>query len=288
MTQHFNFIYEALNGASSFLRDKGREEIAARLLVQHVLKKSYTELLVSMHDEIEEEDCRTYWQMVESHAQGMPIQYIIGEEEFYGRTFQVNESVLIPRPETEELILEATKRIKRLFGAQPTIKLADIGTGSGAIAITMKKEIPTLQVTATDISSDALKVAKKNAKLLNAEIHFEEGDLTVPISQQKWQVVLSNPPYIAYEEAAEMSEVVLEHEPHTALFAEDDGLALYKRLAKNLPSLMTKPSFIGVEIGYAQGPAVAALFKENFPQANVEIIKDINGKNRMVFCEIDE
>ncbi|MGM9968633.1 MAG: peptide chain release factor N(5)-glutamine methyltransferase [Rummeliibacillus sp.] len=288
MTQHFNFIYEALNGASSFLRDKGREEIAARLLLQHVLKKSYTELLVSMHDEIEEEDCRTYWQMVESHAQGMPIQYIIGEEEFYGRTFQVNESVLIPRPETEELILEATKRIKRLFGAQPTIKLADIGTGSGAIAITMKKEIPTLQVTATDISSDALKVAKKNAKLLNAEIHFEEGDLTVPISQQKWQVVLSNPPYIAYEEAAEMSEVVLEHEPHTALFAEDDGLALYKRLAKNLPSLMTKPSFIGVEIGYAQGPAVAALFKENFPQANVEIIKDINGKNRMVFCEIDE
>lgn len=288
MTQHFNFIYEALNGASSFLRDKGREEIAARLLLQHVLKKSYTELLVGMHDEIEEEDCRTYWQMVESHAQGMPIQYIIGEEEFYGRTFQVNESVLIPRPETEELILEATKRIKRLFGAQPTIKLADIGTGSGAIAITMKKEIPTLQVTATDISSDALKVAKKNAKLLNAEIHFEEGDLTVPISQQKWQVVLSNPPYIAYEEAAEMSEVVLEHEPHTALFAEDDGLALYKRLAKNLPSLMTKPSFIGVEIGYAQGPAVAALFKENFPQANVEIIKDINGKNRMVFCEIDE
>lgn len=281
-------IFEALNGASSFLRDKGREEIAARLLLQHVLKKSYTELLVSMHDEIEEEDCRTYWQMVESHAQGMPIQYIIGEEEFYGRTFQVNESVLIPRPETEELILEATKRIKRLFGAQPTIKLADIGTGSGAIAITMKKEIPTLQVTATDISSDALKVAKKNAKLLNAEIHFEEGDLTVPISQQKWQVVLSNPPYIAYEEAAEMSEVVLEHEPHTALFAEDDGLALYKRLAKNLPSLMTKPSFIGVEIGYAQGPAVAALFKENFPQANVEIIKDINGKNRMVFCEIDE
>ena len=209
-------------------------------------------------------------------------------DKFYGRTFQVNESVLIPRPETEELILEATKRIKRLFGAQPTIKLADIGTGSGAIAITMKKEIPTLQVTATDISSDALKVAKKNAKLLNAEIHFEEGDLTVPISQQKWQVVLSNPPYIAYEEAAEMSEVVLEHEPHTALFAEDDGLALYKRLAKNLPSLMTKPSFIGVEIGYAQGPAVAALFKENFPQANVEIIKDINGKNRMVFCEIDE
>lgn len=288
MTQHFKFIYEALNGASSFLQDNGREEIAARLLLQHVLKKSYTELLVSMHDKISEDEVRTFWEMVESHAKGMPIQYIIGEEEFYGRTFQVNGSVLIPRPETEELILETTKRIKRIFGAQPTIQLADIGTGSGAIAITMKKEIPTLQVTATDISSDALEVAKKNAKLLNAEIHFEEGDLTEPIEQQKWQVVLSNPPYIAYEEAAEMSEVVLEHEPHTALFAEEDGLALYKRLAENLPNLMMKPSFIGVEIGYAQGTAVAALFKESFPQAKVEVVKDMNGKNRMVFCEIVE
>lgn len=288
MTQHFNFIYEALNGASSFLLDNGREEIAARLLLQHVLKKSHTELLVSMHDEISEDESRTFWKMVESHAKGMPIQYIIGEEEFYGRMFQVNESVLIPRPETEELILESTKRIKRIFGAQPTIQLADIGTGSGAIAITMKKEIPTLQVTATDISSNALEVAKNNAKLLNAEILFEEGDLTEPIEQQKWQVVLSNPPYIAYDEATEMSEVVLEHEPHTALFAEEDGLALYKRLAKNLPNLMTKPSFIGVEIGYAQGPAVAALFKESFPQAKIEVVKDMNGKNRMVFCEIVE
>ncbi|WP_397537039.1 peptide chain release factor N(5)-glutamine methyltransferase [Rummeliibacillus pycnus] len=288
MTQQFNFVYEALNGASSFLRDNGREEVAARLLLQHVLKKSYTDLLTSMRDEITENDCEAFWKMLESHAKGMPIQYIIGEEEFYGRPFKVNESVLIPRPETEELIVEATKRIKLIFGDKPTIQLADIGTGSGAIAITMKKEIPSLNVTATDISTAALNVAMKNAETLKATIHFEEGDLTAPIEQQKWQVVLSNPPYIAYDEAKEMSEVVLDHEPHTALFAEEEGLALYKRLAKNLPNLMTKPSFIGVEIGYAQGPAVATLFKESFPQAKIDILQDINGKNRMVFCELGE
>lgn len=288
MTQHFNFVYEALNGASSFFRENGREEVAARLLLQHVLKKSYTDLLTSMRDKISEDDCEAFWQMVESHAKGMPIQYIIGKEEFYGRTFMVNESVLIPRPETEELIVEASKRIKRIFGDQPNIQLADIGTGSGAIAITLKKEIPSLHVTATDISPAALKVAKTNAAKLEADIHFEEGDLTAPIEQQKWHVVLSNPPYIAYDEAKEMSVVVLEHEPHTALFADEDGLALYKRLAMNLPNLMTKPSFIGVEIGYAQGPAVAELFKESFPQAKIDILKDINGKNRMVFCEMGE
>lgn len=288
MTQRFNYIYEALNGASSFLRDNGREEVAARLLLQHVLKKSYTGLLTSMHDPISENDCEVFWNMVEAHVKGMPVQYLIGEEEFYGRTFIVNESVLIPRPETEELILEATKRIKSIFGDQPKIQLVDIGTGSGAIAITMKKEIPSLTVTATDISKEALMVAQKNADKLKAEICFKQGDLTAPIEDQKWQVVLSNPPYIAFDEAKEMSEVVLEHEPHTALFAEEDGLALYKKLAKNLPNLMRKPSFIGVEIGYQQGPAVAQLFKESFPQAKVDILQDMNGKNRMVFCELGE
>ncbi|MGX9133133.1 peptide chain release factor N(5)-glutamine methyltransferase [Rummeliibacillus sp. JY-2-4R] len=288
MTQHFKYIYEALNGASSFLLDNGREEVAARILLQHVLNKSYTDLLTSMREPISKEDSEAFWQMVESHAKGMPVQYITGSEEFYGRTFTVNESVLIPRPETEELIVETTKRIKRIFGESSDLNLADIGTGSGAIAITMKKEMPSLNVTATDISLDALNVAKKNAELLNADIDFVEGDLTTPIENQKWQVVLSNPPYIALDEAKEMSEVVLEHEPHTALFAEEDGLALYKKLARNLPNLMTKPSFIGVEIGYAQGPAVAALFKESFPQAQIDILQDINGKNRMVFCELGE
>ncbi|MCM3315215.1 peptide chain release factor N(5)-glutamine methyltransferase [Rummeliibacillus stabekisii] len=287
MTQPFKYIYEALNGASSFLREHGREEIAARLLLQHALNKSHTELLISMREPLTAEQNQSYWQMVESHAKGTPIQYITGSEEFYGRTFTVDPSVLIPRPETEELVEEALKRAHRIFEDGAEIKLADIGTGSGAIAVTMKKEMPVLEVTATDISSQALQVAKNNAKRLSAEVCFVQGDLTEPIAQHKWQIVLSNPPYIAYQETEDMSEVVLDHEPHTALFAEENGLALYRKLAETLPSIMAKPSFIGLEIGYKQGPAVVQLFKDSFPDAKVELLKDINSNDRMVFCEIN-
>ncbi|WP_325166678.1 peptide chain release factor N(5)-glutamine methyltransferase [Viridibacillus soli] len=281
-------VFEALNRASSFLQDNGREEHAARLLLQHLLNTSYTGLLLAMQDEMTEVQWENYFEMIEEHIKGRPVQYITGEEEFYGRTFKVDKSVLIPRPETEELIVEALKRIESLFPARERIRLADIGTGSGAIAITMKKEAPQATVIATDISPVALTTAKYNAKQLDAEIDFREGDLTAPIVEEKWDVVLSNPPYIAFDEAKEMSDVVLEHEPHSALFAEESGLALYRKLAEKLPPLMKKTSFIGVEIGYTQGEAVAEFFKKSFPQAKVKIVKDINKKDRMIFCEICE
>ncbi|MEK5484017.1 peptide chain release factor N(5)-glutamine methyltransferase [Viridibacillus sp. FSL R5-0888] len=281
-------VFEALNRASSFLQENGREEGAARLLLQHALNTSYTGLMIIMRDEMTEAQWENYFNMIEEHKSGRPIQYITGSEEFYGRTFKVDESVLIPRPETEELIVEALKRIKKLFSPTSSIQIADIGTGSGAIAITMKKEVPQATVIATDISLAALTTAKNNANQLDAEITFREGDLTAPLVHEQWDVVLSNPPYIAFDEAKEMSDIVLEHEPHSALFAEESGLALYRKLAEDLPPLMKTPSFIGVEIGYKQGKAVAGFFKEKFPQAKVEIVKDINQKDRMIFCEIIE
>jgi len=141
---------------------------------------------------------------------------------------------------------------------------------------------------ATDISPRALATAKKNASNLGANIEFAEGDLTEPLQQEKWDVVLSNPPYIAYEEAKEMSEVVLEHEPHSALFAEENGLILYRKLAEQLPPLMNRPGLIVVEIGYTQGEIVKSYFEQNFQNANISILKDINGKNRIVFCRLHE
>ena len=239
------------------------------------------------HDELSEEQLELFLSYVEEHAKGRPVQYITGREEFYGREFLVDESVLIPRPETEELVVCAMDHCRQLFGNRQ-VKLADIGTGSGAIAITMKKEMPQAQVTATDISPAALQTAKKNAEALQAEIDFRLGDLTEPIHTEKWDVVLSNPPYIAFDEKSEMSEVVLDHEPHSALFAEEEGLILYRKLAESLPKLMNKPGFIAVEIGYKQGTAVKRLFEQAFPQAVVEVVKDINGKNRIVFCKIVE
>lgn len=283
-----NNVFEVLQRASSFLSLHGREETAARLLLQHVLQTNYSGLMMQMQEQVSEESIATFEKMLQMHANGTPIQYITGVEEFYGRTFQVDESVLIPRPETEELIVGAIARIEKLFGEGDSIKLADIGTGSGAIAVTMKLECPQLAVTATDISAQALATASKNAEQLEASVDFRLGDLTEPIAYEKWDVVLSNPPYIAFQEAEEMSLVVLEHEPHTALFAEEDGLILYRKLAEQLPALMNSRALIGVEIGYTQGKAVADFFQQHFSHAKVEIVQDINGKDRMVFCVIDE
>jgi release factor glutamine methyltransferase len=131
-------------------------------------------------------------------------------------------------------------------------------------------------------------MAKRNAESLGAEVHFKQGDLSKPIAHQKWDVVLSNPPYIAFEEAETLSDSVYEYEPHSALFAEEQGLYLYKRLSEELPSLMNKPGLIGLEIGHEQGPTVQEFFQLAFPKAKVDIVKDINGKNRMIFCEISE
>ena len=281
-------ILEALNGASSFLVENGREGNAARLLLQNVLQTNYSGLMMRMHEALTEEQQDKFRHFIEQHVKGIPVQYITGEEEFYGRIFSVDESVLIPRPETEELIVGTMTRMEKLFGKHAKLKLADIGTGSGAIAITMKSEWPQAIVTATDLSEIALQTAQKNAEQLQVNITFKLGDLTAPIADEKWDVVLSNPPYIAFSELEDMSDVVVDHEPHSALFAEEDGLILYRKLAEQLPLLMNKPALIGVEIGYSQGQAVAEMFKASFPQAHVSVVKDINGKERMVFCEISE
>lgn len=276
---------EVLHWASSFLVEHGREETAARLLLQHVTQTTYSSLMMAMHDPIEPQLVEKFTQMVHAHAQGRPVQYITGVEEFYGRIFEVDESVLIPRPETEELIVSALQRMKKLFG-QRDIRLADIGTGSGAIAVTMKLEAPQAQVVATDISAAALATAQKNATTLQANIDCRLGDLTAPLIGETWDVILSNPPYIAFSDIEDMSEVVTQHEPHSALFADEDGLVLYRKLAQQAATLMKPTALIGVEIGYTQGQQVASFFKQYFPQAAVEIVKDINGKDRMVFCEI--
>lgn len=287
MSKHNTYL-EALNWASSFLAEHGREENAARLLLQHLLGTNYSGLMMRMHEKMSEEQFNTFHQMIEQHKKGKPVQYITGQEEFYGRIFTVDESVLIPRPETEELIVGTLERMRKLFLNDAPLSFVDIGTGSGAIAVTMKLEKPELNVVATDLSVEALQTAKKNAEVLHADITFLQGDLTEPIRDQKFDIVLSNPPYIAYEEMNEMSDVVTEHEPHSALFADEDGLRLYRQLSEQLPSIMKKPGLIGLEIGYKQGEKVADYFKQAFPGSLVEVVKDINGKDRMVFCEITE
>lgn len=279
-------IYEALHWASSFLKEKSREESAGELLLRHFVSMSRTEMFAHFHDELDPEVELQFHAAVEAHAAGRPVQYIIGFEEFYGRRFLVNEEVLIPRPETEELVYGVLERISSLFDKNREVSVVDIGTGSGAIAVTLKLERPSLTVTASDLASASLEVAQVNASALGAEVEFVHGDLLQPFMERgrKFDVVISNPPYIPVGDIVEMSDVVTEHEPHRALFAGEDGLDLYRRFMEELPFVLKERALVGFEVGAGQSEAVGALLREAFPQAEVEIVFDINGKDRMVFA----
>lgn len=280
-------VYEALNWASSFLKKANREENAGEILLQHFLGIGRASFLANLQEEVRPEILSAFQEAVQAHAEGKPVQYIIGSEEFYGRTFLVNEDVLIPRPETEELVFNTLQRIQRLFGDRRKLDLADIGTGSGAIAITMKLEKPELNVTATDIYSPTLQLAKENAQRNKAEIEFVEGDLLQPLllKGMRFDIILSNPPYIPERDIEWMSDVVTKHEPHRALFAGEDGLNLYRRFMGELPAVLKERALVGFEVGAGQSTAVMSLLQKAFPQAKVETVYDINGKDRMVFLE---
>ncbi|MED3688686.1 peptide chain release factor N(5)-glutamine methyltransferase [Peribacillus butanolivorans] len=279
-------VFEVLKWASSFLKENDRDANAGEILLQHYLKQTRSQLLANLHYELSKEELEQFKSAVELHVDGTPVQYITGSEEFYGRTFLVNEEVLIPRPETEELIYYTLRKLPNIFTKGQKLSLADIGTGSGAIAITMKLEETDLLVTATDIADPSLEVARKNAKLLGAEVQFVQGDLLQPFIKQNNQVdiLLSNPPYIPNDDQKSMSVVVTDHEPHRALFAGVDGLDFYRRFMEQLPLVMKVPGLIGFEVGTGQGQAVAGLLKRTFPAAEVSIENDINKKDRMVFA----
>lgn len=280
-------IYEALGWASSFLREKDRDENAGELLLRFYTGMDRTKLLTNLREELDQEAEKEFKQAVLLHGDGTPIQYIMGFEEFYGRTFSVNEHVLIPRPETEELVLGALERIKRIFGDKENLHVIDIGTGSGAIAITLKLERQNLHVTASDISEDALQVAAENAGRFHAGIDFVKGDVLEPFIAKgnKFDVVISNPPYIPLGDKEDMSIIVTDHEPHHALFAGRDGLDIYRRFAQQLPLVLKEKALVGFEVGAGQSQAVSELMQKAFPIAKVETVYDINGKDRMVFVE---
>lgn len=281
-------VFEALSWASSYLTEAGREKNAAELLLSNDTGMERSKLLASLREPVGEDELYRFKRHVEMHKEGIPIQYIIGKEHFYGREFFVNDDVLIPRPETEEVVYHLLEKQKLVFPAEERLSVLDIGTGSGAIAVTLALENERLSVSAADISKEALQVAEKNAKNLGADVRFYQGDLLGPFisSGEKADIIVSNPPYISEEEMAGLSDIVRFHEPLHALTDGGDGLKFYKRFMEELPLVIRDKALVVFEIGYNQGEAVKELFCHSFPNAEVEVLKDINGKDRTVCAVI--
>ena len=209
---------------------------------------------------------------------GEPVQYIVGNQDFFGYIINVDNRVLIPRRETEELVEEVIKRSKN-FNA---LKIVDIGTGSGAISIALSKELNT-KVIATDISLDAIEVAKENVKENNADVELFQGDMLEPLIKNdiKVNILVSNPPYIKEDE--EIEKVVYNNEPHLALYAKEDGTEFYRKILKDCSKVLEEKYLIAFEIGETQGIVVRELAYKYLKDIKVEVKKDLSGKDRMVF-----
>lgn len=208
---------------------------------------------------------------------GEPVQYIIGNVDFYGYKFNVNKNVLIPRFETEELVEKTIKYIKKNFNKK--IDIIDLGTGSGCIAITLKKEID-CNMDALDISAKALEVARENAKINNVEINFINDDMLNPLNK-KYDVIISNPPYISYDE--EIMDIVKNNEPNIALYAKNNGLYYYEEIIKNAHKYLKEKNILAFEIGYKEGEYLKEYSKKYFKDAIIKIEKDLSGKDRFLF-----
>lgn len=207
---------------------------------------------------------------------GEPVQYIVGDVDFYGNILKVNKNVLIPRRETEELVEKTIELLKEFKNP----KIIDIGTGSGCIPITLKKQIPNSEITAVDISKEALEVAKQNALLNNVDIKFIESNLFENINE-KFDCIISNPPYIRYDE--KIMDIVKNNEPHLALYAPDNGLYFYKEILKNASNFTNNRFIIAFEIGEEQGTDIITIAKEYFPTSKIILEKDLQKFDRFIF-----
>lgn len=206
-------------------------------------------------------------------------QYITGKAYFRDLELDVDERVLIPRPETEELVDLVLKE-----NSKADLQILDIGTGSGAIAISLKSARPDWHVTASDISSEALQLAKENSERKQVSLDFIESDVFNQISG-KFDVIISNPPYIAYDDEGEVGVNVLASEPHLALFADEDGFAIYRRIIEGANTHLTENGKLYFEIGYKQGDGMRRLLAQHFPEKRVRVLQDIFGKDRMVVMD---
>jgi release factor glutamine methyltransferase len=256
----------------------------ALLVFDHLFGLSRTDVLADRQVEVTIEHRQKLDLIAQQITQHKPIQYILGEADFLGRTFFVNANVLIPRPETEELVMLIREKAL-LKKNREIIRILDIGTGSGCIPISLALESSNAEVFASDISDAALTVAKKNARHLNANVVFIKNDIIhQEIPFDNLDVVVSNPPYITLKEKSQMMKNVVDFEPHLALFVPDcDPLLFYKAISLKSKKALKPLGMLFVEINAQYGKAVAGIFSED-GYSDISIFKDISGKDRIVSC----
>ena len=261
--------------------DKGRKSIIsdeadseAALLLEYVCNTGREDLFAHPERELDENEGREFFGLVERRNSGEPVQYITGRAYFYGLEFFVDKSVLVPRFDTEVLVYETIKRAKK------NASLLDLCTGSGCIALAIKNERADINVTASDISFAALDTAEKNMKKLSLDVSFVKSDLFENIVG-KFDIIVSNPPYIPTKVIEDLDEKVKDFEPFSALDGGDDGLGFYRRIIKEAADYLTDDARLVMEIGYDQAEAVSALLRDNGYE-KIETIKDLNGLERVV------
>lgn len=273
------------------LRDAGVEDakLDAKLLIMHQLHYDQRKIFMNWARPLEEDDCMDYFELLDRRAAGEPTQYIIGDQEFMGYKFMVDPRVLIPRQDTETLVETV---LEYALNNKKATKVLDLCTGSGAIAISLALKNVNLKITASDISEDALDVATNNAAANDVlkRIDFVQSDLLSGFKTgfrgQKFDVIVSNPPYIKSAVIPTLQREIVEHEPMLALDGGEDGLECYKRIIAEAPKYMRKEGALFLEIGHDQADDIKELISESGQyRDDVEVVRDLAGKNRVVIAK---
>ncbi len=278
-------IGRILKWTEQYFKDKDIESprLDAEVLLAHVLEKQRIYLYVHFDEPLQPGELAAYREMIKKRVLHVPVAQILGEKEFMGLTFKVTADTLVPRPDTEILVQAAVDRLRAMAGEEP-LRFADIGTGSGAICLSVLHYLSDTVADTVDISPAARAVAEENAASLGLadRITFHTGDLLQPLSGISFAAILSNPPYIPEADIATLAPEVRLKEPHTALSGGQDGLDFYRRLAKEAPAMLVPGGFTAFEVGIHQAGDVADLLKANPLIDRTEILPDYAGIDRVV------
>lgn len=279
-------INELLRQAADELQAAGfvHGQREAEIILGHLTGFDTAKLFTQGDDEADERLVAKISRAIDERIKGRPIAYIVGSQSFLGFHLICDERALIPRPETEQLVEIVVKEIRGRRLAEP--KILEVGTGSGAIAIALKKYFTASQITATDVSAEALELAEDNAVKLGVEIELIESDLLQEVPKQKYNVIVANLPYVPTERLSFVTGEILDWEPKVAIEAKDDGFGYIRELLRNVEPYLAKNAFIALEMWHTHGELVTAAAKEFLPTANVEVKQDLAGFDRFALLTI--